>query len=250
VISVVIADDEPLARERLRTLVAEHADLALVAECGDGRETVATLAKVAPDLVFLDIQMPELDGFGVLEALAPANRPAVVFVTAYDEYAIQAFEVNAIDYLLKPVDPVRFDEALGRARSRLALPDAGRLAEIDRLLAELRRARGYPARLVARLGSAVSLVAVEEIDWIEARGNYAGVHVGRAVHLVREPLRSLEARLDPDRFARVHRSAIVNLERIATVEPYFHGEYVLTLRDGTRLTSSRTQSAKLRALLR
>lgn len=249
-IRVVIADDEPLARERLRSLVAEHPDLSLVAECGDGRETVATLARLAPDLAFLDIQMPELDGFGVLEALAPHHRPAVVFVTAYDEYAIQAFEVNAIDYLLKPVNPGRFDEALSRARARLAQPDASRLTEVDRLLTELRRVRGFPARLAARLGSTVSLVPVAQIDWIEARGNYARLHIGQAVHLLREPLRSLEARLDPDRFARVHRGAIVNLERIATVEPYFHGEYVLTLRDGTRLTSSRTQSAKLRALLR
>lgn len=249
-ISVVIADDEPLARERLRSLVTGHPDLTVVAECADGRETVATVARLAPDLAFLDIQMPELDGFGVLEALAPTHRPAVVFVTAYDEYAIHAFEVNAVDYLLKPVDPRRFEEALSRARTRLSLPDSGRLAELDQLLAELRRVRGYPSRLVAKLGNTVSLVPVEEIDWIEARGNYARLHAARVVHLIREPLRSLEARLDPDRFARVHRSAIVNLERIATVEPFFHGEYILMLRNGTRLTSSRTQSARLRALLR
>ncbi|MHB1329911.1 MAG: LytR/AlgR family response regulator transcription factor, partial [Gemmatimonadales bacterium] len=181
---------------------------------------------------------------------ASVHRPAVVFITAYDEYAINAFEVNAVDYLLKPVDARRFAEALSRARTRLSQPDSGRLGELDRLLAELRRVRGYPSRLVAKLGNTVSLVAVEEVDWIEARGNYARLHAANAVHLIREPLRSLEARLDPDRFARVHRSAIVNLERIATVEPYFHGEYILTLRNGTRLTSSRTQSARLRALLR
>lgn len=249
-ISVVIADDEPLARERLRTLVVAHADLSVAAECRDGQETVATLATLRPDLAFLDIQMPELDGFEVLEALQPNERPAVVFITAYDEYAIRAFEVNAVDYLLKPVDPSRFDEALARARIRLSHSASSRLAELGPLLIELRRARGYPGRLVARHGSTVSLVPIEDIDWIEARGNYARLHAGGVMHLIREPLRSLEARLDPDRFARVHRSAIVNLERIATVEPYFHGEYVLTLRNGARLTSSRTQSAKLRTLLR
>ncbi len=248
-IRVVIADDEPLARERLRTLAAGHPDVTVVAECGDGRETLATVAKLAPDLVFLDIQMPELDGFGVLEALAPPHRPVVVFVTAYDQYAIQAFEVNAADYLLKPVNAGRFEESLARARTRLLHPDANRLA-LDQLLSELRRVRGFSARLAARLGSTVSMVPVEDIDWIEARGNYARLHVGRSTHLIREPLRNLEGRLDPDRFARVHRGAIVNLDRIATVEPYFHGEYVLTLRDGTRLTSSRTQSGRLRALLR
>lgn len=249
-IRVLIADDEPLARERLASLVADHADVEVVAECGDGREVLALLARLAPDLAFLDIQMPELDGFDVLEALAPAHRPAVVFITAYDEYAIRAFEVNAVDYLLKPVIPARFEEALARARTRLDLPRSERLADLDQLLADLRRLRGYPAMLPARLGSTVAMVPVDTIDWIEARGNYARLHAGRTAHLIREPLRSLEARLDPDRFVRVHRSAIVNLERIASVEPYFHGEYVLTLRDGTRLTSSRTQSARLRALLR
>lgn len=249
-IRVVIADDEPLARERIRTLLAPHPDLVLVAECQDGEDAIRVLAAEQPDLLFLDVQMPELDGFGVLGAIPPAQRPWVVFVTAYDEHAVRAFEVNAIDYLLKPVEPRRFEAAIVRVRERLAQPASVRDAALEAVLAELRRARGHTTRLVVRDGNKVSFVRPEEIDWIDAAGNYARLHVGGATHLLREPLKVLEARLDPERFLRVHRSAIVNLERITSVEPYFHGEYVLTLRDGTRLTSSRTHSARLRTYLR
>ncbi len=243
---VVIADDEPLARERVRTLLARHPEMRLVAECGDGEETVRVLLAERPDLVFLDVQMPELNGFEVLEALPADRRPAVIFVTAYDEHAVRAFEVNALDYLLKPVEPKRFEAALGKVIARRAEPPAA----LEAVLAELRRTRAYPTRLVVRDGSRVTFVRTEAIDWIDAAGNYARLHVGREVHLLREPLKVLETRLDPERFLRVHRSAIVNLERIVSVEPYFHGEYTLTLRDGTRLTSSRTHSARLRGLLR
>jgi two-component system LytT family response regulator len=250
VIRVVVADDEPLARERIRTLLTPHQDLELIAECGDGEDAVRVLAEARPDLVFLDVQMPELDGFGVLGAFLPDQRPWVVFVTAYDEHAVRAFEVNAVDYLLKPVEPKRFEAALARVRQRMAHPPADRDAVLEAVLAELTKARGRATRLVVRDGSRVSFVRAEEIDWIDAAGNYARLHVAGAIHLLREPLKLLEARLDPDRFLRVHRSAIVNLERITSVEPYFHGEYVLTLRDGTRLTSSRTHSARLRGWLR
>lgn len=246
---VVIVDDEPLARERIRTLLAPHSDVRLVAECGDGEEAVRVLLAERPDVVFLDVQMPELNGFEVLEALPPGERPAVIFVTAYDEHAVRAFEVNAVDYLLKPVEPRRFEAALARVRERRAPPGASE-AGLEAVLAELRRTRAWPSRLVVRDGSRVTFVRTEEIDWIDAAGNYARLHVGKAVHLLREPLKVLETRLDPERFLRVHRSAIVNLERVVSVEPYFHGEYTLTLRDGTRLTSSRTHSARLRALLR
>jgi two-component system LytT family response regulator len=250
VIRVVVADDEPLARERIRTLLAAHSDVELVAECGDGEDTIRELAARRPDLVFLDVQMPELDGFGVLAAFPADQRPYVVFVTAFDEHAVRAFEVNAVDYLLKPVEPRRFEAALARVRERITGPHADRDAALEAVLDELRRARGHASRLVVRDGSRVSFVRAEEIDWIDAAGNYARLHVGGNVHLLREALKTLEARLDPDRFLRVHRSAIINLERIASVEPYFHGEYILTLRDGTRLTSSRTHSARLRSLLR
>lgn len=251
-IRVVLADDEPLARERIRTLLATHPDVTLVAECADGDETLKVLLAERPDVVFLDVQMPELDGFAVLEAMPPELRPSVIFVTAFDEHAVRAFEVNAIDYLLKPVEPRRFEAALARVRERHGAPaGAGtQQAALEAVLAELRKGRAWATRLVVRDGSRVSFVRTEEIDWIDAAGNYARLHVGKAMHLLREPLKILETRLDPERFLRVHRSAIVNLERITAVEPYFHGEYTLTLRDGTRLTSSRTHSARLRSLLR
>ncbi len=245
---VIIVDDEPLARERIRTLAAGHADLALLAECEDGPTAVETIDALRPDLVFLDVQMPELDGFEVLEALEA--RPAIIFVTAYDEHAVRAFEVNAIDYLLKPVEPARFDAALDRARARMREPGRSRDAALELVLDELRRVRQRPARLVIRDGSKVGFVAVDQVDWIDVSGNYARLHTAHGVHLLRETLKQLEQRLDPERFVRVHRSIIVNLERITAVEPYFHGEYTLTLKDGTRLTSSRTHSRRLRDLLR
>jgi two-component system LytT family response regulator len=249
-IRVVIADDEPLARERIRTLLAPQQDFELIAECGDGEDAVRVLLDLKPDLVFLDVQMPELDGFGVIDAVPPASRPWVVFITAYDEHAVRAFEVNAIDYLLKPVEPKRFEAAIARVRERLAEPPSDRDAALEAVLAELKKARGQVTRLVVRDGGRVTFVRPDEIDWIDASGNYARLHVNGVVRLLREPLKSLETRLDPERFVRVHRSAIVNLERITAVEPYFHGEYVLTLADGSKLTSSRTHSARLRALLK
>ena len=256
-IRVVVVDDEPLARERLRTLLASRPEVELVAECGDGGSAVETIAATRPDLVFLDVQMPELDGFEVLDALRlldPPALPAVVFVTAYDAYALRAFEVRALDYLLKPFDRSRFDEALGRALERLrGRESAGMTVEsgaLAALLAELRAERGWRERFVVRTGSRISFVRTEEVDWIDAEGNYLRLHVAGRTHLVRETMKSVEAELDPSRFVRVHRSAIVNVDRIASLEPYFHGEYVVTLRDGARLTSSRSHSARLRALLR
>lgn len=251
---VVIADDEPLVRERLRALIAGRGDCTLVAECADGAEAVAVIERERPDLALLDVQMPELDGFEVLDALAEAVRPAVIFVTAYDEYAVRAFEVNAVDYLLKPLEASRFNAAIERVVG--GERDAGRGARADgdaglrALLEDLRRTRGYAARLVVRDGHRVIFVPVADIDWIDASGNYARLHAGGRAHLLRETLKSLEARLDAECFVRVHRSAIVNIERIVAMEPYFHGEYVLTLRDGTKVTSSRTCSARLRELLR
>jgi two-component system LytT family response regulator len=245
---VMIVDDEPLARERIRTLAATHPDITLIGECEDGAAAVDAIERLRPDLVFLDVQMPELDGFEVLDALEV--RPAIIFITAYDEHAVRAFEVNAIDYLLKPVEPARFDAAVARARARMAEPTPAREAALEQVLAELRRVRQRSARLVIRDGSKVGFVPVDTVDWIDVSGNYARLHTPAGVYLMRETLKQLEQRLDPERFVRVHRSTIVNLERITSVEPYFHGEYTLTLRDGTRLTSSRTHSQRLRDLLR
>jgi two-component system LytT family response regulator len=247
---IVLADDEPLVRERLRALVAARADCTLVAECADGAEAVDVIERERPDLALLDVQMPELDGFEVLDALEEDRRPAVIFVTAYDEYAVRAFEVNAVDYLLKPIERSRFDAAIERVAGRGTRGGPREDEGVRALLEELRRKRGYATRLVVRDGTRVSFLPVAEIDWIDASGNYARLHAGGRAHLLRETLKSLEARLDPERFVRVHRSAIVNIERIAAMEPYFHGEYVLTLRDGTKLTSSRTCSGRLREMLR
>ena len=283
-VRVAVVDDEPDARERLRMLLAADARVEVVAECRDGAEAVATLAALAQsgraaELVLLDVQMPELDGFGVLAALADtlgADRlPAVVFVTAYDAYALRAFDVAATDYLLKPFDRARFAQALDRglARTREASEraphdgaagddvvrdDAVRRVVRDELRALLAARPGddpaaapaaHAARFAVRTNGRVHFVRADDVDWLDVDGNYVQLHAGGRVHLVRGPLGAVEARLDPARFVRVHRSAIVNVDRIASLEPYFHGEYVVTMRDGSRLTSSRSYSARLRALL-
>jgi two-component system LytT family response regulator len=248
-IRTLLADDEPLARERLRTLIAAESDLELVAECRDGADAVEAIERLEPDLLFLDIQMPELDGFDVLQALS-TSVPATVFVTAYDAYALRAFEVAAVDYLLKPIDEARFTAAVERTRVKLRAggkePDAGVAALIERLRVDVRD----PQRFVVRSGSRVSLVRAEDVEWIEATGNYARIFAAGRAHLVRETMKSIETRLDPARFVRIHRSVIVQVDHIAVMEPYFHGEWVVKMRDGTTFTSSRTHSDRLRALMR
>ena len=223
---VLIVDDEALARERVRTLLASEKDVTIVGECSGGREAVATIVRERPDLVLLDIQMPDLDGFQVLEAVAMEWLPAVVFVTAYDEYAIQAFDVHALDYILKPIEPARFKKALARAMKR-----------------------GPLDRLVVRSKGKFTFVKPGDIDWIEADGKLAQLHVGRETHTVRIPLKRLEERLTPLGFVRVHRSAIVNVDRIKELEPWFHGEYVVILKDGTKLTSSAAHSRGLHRII-
>lgn len=245
----MIVDDEPLARERIRTLLAEHGEWAVAAECGDGLDAVAAIERDRPDLVFLDIQMPELDGFEVLDALGSA-APAIIFVTAFDEFALRAFEVSAVDYLLKPIDPGRFEQALGRARSRLGATAPDSSLQLEQLM-HLWRARQHLAtRFVVRDGGTISFVRVQDVDWIDAAGNYVRLHAAGREHLVRDTMKAVEARLDPATFVRVHRSAIVNIDRVSALEPYFHGEYVVIMRDGARLTSSRSHSERLRALLK
>jgi two-component system, LytTR family, response regulator len=248
---VLIADDEPLVRERLRTLLAARNDCSLIAECADGGSAVRTIMERRPDIVLLDVQMPELDGFEVVDALPDDVRPAVIFVTAYDEYAVRAFEVNAVDYLLKPVEPARFRAAIDRVAQRPVESAADpSQPDLGTLLAEIRALRGYGERLVVRDGHRVTFVGADDIDWIEAAGNYVRLHAGGRTHLMRETMKTVEARLNPERFVRVHRSAIVNVDRIAEMEPHFHGEYVLRLRDGTRLTTSRSYGDRVRAILR
>ena len=242
-IRVVIADDEPLARERVRELLAQREDVTIVAEARDGEEALRVIHETGPDLVLLDVQMPGLDGFEVLSELDPEQTPAVVFITAFDEYAVRAFEVRALDYLVKPFHRARFHEAVDRAIARRPSPP-----DLRSLLAELRPS--HLTRFVVRSAEEIYFVRAAEVAWIESAGNYVRLHTPNGEHTVRTSLRELETRLDPAVFVRVHRSAVVNLDAIARLEPYFHGEYVITLRDGSRLTSSRSYSGKLRELIK
>ena len=247
-VRAVIADDEPLARERVRGFLAAFPQVQVVRECGDGVEASAAIRELRPDLVFLDVQMPGLDGFGVLEAVGDEAAPAVIFVTAHDRYALRAFDVHAADYLLKPFSRARFGQAVERV---LARGDDAR-AEAARQVAELLRELRGPAeeRIAIRSDRGVHFVRAAEIDWVEAEGNYVRLHAGGQSHLLREPLHRIQARLDPRRFVRVHRSAVVNLDRVRRLEPWFHGEFEVVMEDGTRLRSSRTFSGGLRELIR
>jgi two-component system, LytTR family, response regulator len=246
-IRTLIVDDEPLARERIKRFLAAERDLELVGECAEGHEAVAAIRALKPDLVFLDIQIPELDGFGVLKAVGVAEMPAVIFVTAYDRYALQAFDVNALDYLLKPYNRERFRKAVERARAHLSNGAKGELNE--RLLSLLENFKSEPSRHLERLmvksSGRVFFLRAEELDWIEAEGNYLRLHVGRESHLVRETMNRLASKLDPDKFLRIHRSTLVNIERIKELQPLFSGDYVVILRDGKQLTLSRSYRDKL-----
>jgi two-component system, LytTR family, response regulator len=249
-VRVLIVDDEPLARERIRALLEPEADIEIVGQCSDGLEAVAAIQKLSPDLVFLDAQMPELDGFGVIKMVGAAQMPAVIFVTAYDQYALRAFDVHALDYLLKPFDRERFEVALSRARAQIQHERNGVLNQrLMALLRDLKPDARSLDRLVIKSGGRVFFLKSEEIDWIEAAGNYLRLHVGQQSHLLRETMSAMEARLDPRLFLRIHRSVIVNVERIKELHPLFHGEYTVTLRDGTRLTLSRSYRDRLQELL-
>jgi two-component system LytT family response regulator len=243
---VVIADDEPLARERLRTLLAGEDWLEVIAECQNGLDAAECILQRQPDLVFLDVQMPGATGFDVIEAVGPERMPLVVFVTAFDKYALRAFDVHALDYLLKPFDRERFQQALRRARQQLERRSP---ADLERRLLELvQDLRGPSQRLerfVIKSGGRVFFIRADEIDWIEAAGNYVKLHAGADAHLFRETMNAIEARLDPDVFYRIHRSHIINIERVKELQPWFNGEYVVILKNGTRLTLSRGYREKL-----
>jgi two-component system LytT family response regulator len=249
-IKTLIVDDEPLARERLRRLLEAESDLEIVGECGDGTEALAIIERTRPDLLFLDIQMPELDGFGLLARLDRRRLPAIIFVTAYDQFALRAFEVHALDYLLKPFDTERFAAALQRARDWLQRPATDELNQrLAALLADVRPPPRTPDRLAVKTGSRVILLRAEDIDWVEAADNYVSLHVGKEAHLLRETMNALENRLPAHLFMRISRSTIVNVNRIKELQPLFHGEYSVILLDGTRLTLSRSYREKLQRLL-
>jgi two-component system, LytTR family, response regulator len=248
-IRTVIVDDEPLARRGIRAHLKEERDVEIIAECSNGREAVHVIEEQAPDLVFLDVQMPELDGFGVLEALNVEPLPSIIFVTAYDKYALRAFDVHALDYLLKPFDSERFSSAVERARAQIERRSISDLSHrLQSLIDDLRTNQKYAERLVIKTAGRIFFLGVEEIDWIEAADNYVRLHSRGDAHLLRETMNSLESRLDPSQFLRVQRSAIINVRRIKEFHPLFRGEYEIVLRDGTRLTSGRGYRDRLQEL--
>jgi len=236
---VLIVDDEPLARKRIRRMLGGEPDMSVVGECADGLTAVSAIKGLNPDLVFLDVQMPEMNGLEVIRAIGPRRLPALVFVTAYDTYALQAFEAEALDYLLKPFDSLRFRETLQRVRRRLG-EDRDRLSEqISQMASRFGAGPQYLQRLLVKMEDRMILVNVEEVDWLEAAGNYVCVHAGRQSHIVRDSLSHLESSLDPGRFARIHRSALVNMSRIRELRPHWHGDYRIILHSGQVLPLSR-----------
>jgi two-component system, LytTR family, response regulator len=248
-LTVLLVDDEPLAREGLRLLLERDPDIAAVQQAKNGHEAVAVIRREQPDLVFLDVQMPEMDGFAAVRQIGADQMPAVVFVTAHDQYAIQAFEINAIDYLLKPVTADRFAKAMARVKARLAVKngdDTNR--QILSLLETLASPTRYLKRLAVRTAGRTILVAVDEIDWVEAAENYVQLHTSAGSHLLHITLTTLEKSLDPAIFLRIHRSVIVNVTRIRELQPVMHGEYAITLASGARLQSGRNYSDRLKSL--
>ena len=246
-LTTLIVDDEPLAREGLHALLSKDSEVSAIREARDGSEAVASIREFKPDLVFLDVQMPEMDGFAVLEAIASDRMPVIIFVTAYDRYAVQAFEVHALDYLLKSFDRDRFQAALQRAKEEIQRSKTGVLNErLAGFLEDLQAKRKRLTRLVVKSGGRIVFLRVDEIDWVEAADNYVRIHAGRESHLMRETLQSLESRLNPEKFLRIHRSTLVNLDSIRELQPIFHGDYLVKLNDGTELTLSRSYREKLR----
>ena len=249
-IRTLIVDDEELGRDRLQTLLSSQPDVEIVGVCVDGPSAVESIERDQPDLVFLDVQMPGMDGFEVIDNVDPAHMPAVVFVTAHDGHAIRAFEIHALDFLLKPFDQTRFEKALERARGQVRRATGPAIdSRLVSLLEELHQERKYPERLIVKSSGRVFFIRTEELDWVEASGNYVKIHTATDAHLLRESMKNMEAKLDPKTFVRIHRSAIVNIDRIKELEPWFHGEYVVIMRDGTRLTASRVFSDRLSALI-
>src|SRR6266436_5202816 len=240
---VLIVDDEPLARRGIRARLKAFSDITILEDCEDGESALDAIRTEAPELVFLDVQMPGISGFDVVRRLPRNRQPFIIFLTAYDQYALQAFDVHALDYLLKPIDSDRFVEAVERAQRQIELHIGNSLEDRLRLL--LAEHPAYVQRLAIRTGSRIAFVLVDEIDWIEAAGDYATLHVGRKAPLLRETFNSLEIRLDPSRFVRIHRSTIVQVSRIRDLQSLPNRELRLTLIDGTELKVSRTYRDRL-----
>ena len=246
-IKVLIVDDELLGRKRIRSLLRGHAGIKIVGECMNGSEAVGAIQNLKPDLIFLDVQMPETDGFGVVEIIGAENMPAVIFVTAYDRYAIPAFEINAVDYLLKPFDEERFEKAVERAKREINRqePPTEIKENLRKLLTEVRNEPKYLKRIPVKSAGGTTLVPTAEIDFISASGHYLELHIGNETHLIREKLSVLETKLDPQIFMRIHRSTIVILDRIKSLHPMFNGDQLVILKNGRELNLSRNYYDKL-----
>jgi len=250
-IRALIVDDEPLAREWVRSAVAEDPELEVLGECGDGFEAAESIRRLKPDLVFLDVQMPGLDGFGVLEALSPEEIPAVVFVTAFDQYAVRAFEAQAVDYLMKPFSKERVEEAVRRVRELVKGKSLEDFREsVAKIVEKIRRDRSFPEWVLLKADGKNVFVKVKDIDWIESSRNNVRIHVGQTIYLLHETTSAIASRLDPKKFLRIHRSAIVNIERIKELHPWFNGDYAVVLRDGTQLTLSSSYRDRLKEFRR
>jgi two-component system LytT family response regulator len=249
-IRALIADDEALARKFVRRMLKDDRDFEVIGECSNGKETVAMIRKERPDIVFLDVQMPEMDGLAVLESIGIEQLPEIIFTTAYEQYAIRAFELHALDYLLKPFDQTRFKDTIKYAKERFRhdRQNEGRM-QISALLENIKNKPQYLERLVIKAGGRITFLRTDEIDWIEADDKYVHLHTSKTRPMVRQTLSAMEAQLNPAKFRRVHRSAIVNVERIAELQPLFSGEYSILLQDGTKLTLSRNYKDKLFDLL-
>jgi two-component system LytT family response regulator len=248
-IKAIIVDDVELAREHVRRLLRDD-EIEIIAECENGREAVEAIGRLRPDLVFLDLQMPEVSGFDVIETVGAAAMPTVVFITAYDEFALRAFDVNAIDYLLKPFDAERLAKAVERAKRLINSRDVtGGEAKLRKMLMEAKEGPRYLKRIPVKSARGTLLVLAEEIDWIGSEGHYLELHVGRDRHLIREKLGDLEEKLDPQSFARIHRSTIVNLNRVKSLHPLFNGDQLVILDNGQELNLSRTYAENVINLL-
>lgn len=245
-IKALIADDELLARKFIRRLLKQDPEVEIVAECSNGKEAAEMIRKHKPDLVFLDVQMPEMDGFAVLDAVGLDQLPEIIFTTAYESYAIRAFELHALDYLLKPFDQIRFKAAMKHARERLHShpPEEGRL-QLGTLLESIKAQQQHLERIIIRADGRITFLNTREIDWIEADDKYVHLHTAKGTRMVRQTLSAMEAELDPAKFFRIHRSAIVNIERIRELQPLFNGEHSVLMDNGTKLTLSRSHKDKL-----
>jgi len=272
-IRAIVVDDESLAREALLVMLGDDAEMEVIAECRNGKEAVTAIREQSPDIVFLDIQMPEMDGFQVVEAIGAERMPVTVFVTAFNKYALRAFEAHALDYLLKPFDHDRFNTALQRAKTFVRQQKLGAISEnLLAMLQDMKLNAGESAsdadnkkpdnkkpegaaqkdrsdRVVIKSSGRIYFLKVEEIDWVEGAGDYLSLHSTSGTHLIRETMGNFHARLDPRKFLRIHRSTIVNIERIKDIRPLFKGEYVITLTSGTRLKASRGYRHEIQALL-